>query len=284
MPTRNVFGVIGGDARMRFLAESIVADGYRVVVSGMEELNAFDDEFDLSVEEAIKESDVIILPLPATRDGKLLNAPYSKSPIFIDDSLAKMMTNKIVYGGMLKKLIAASPIWREVGPEDYYMREELAVGNAIPTAEGALGIAINEYPATVNGARCLIVGFGRIGKNLSMLLRSLGAQVYASARRNEDLILMRAFGVQPLRYREITQKFDIIFNTVPSVVIGPQILNRQDTETLIIELASVPGGIDREYAQKCGIRVIDAPSLPGKTAPKTAAEFIKEAIYNMMEE
>ncbi len=284
MPTRNVFGVIGGDARMRFLAESIVADGYRVVVSGMEELNAFDDEFDLSVEEAIKESDVIILPLPVTRDGKLLNAPYSKSPIFIDDSLAKMMTNKIVYGGMLKKLIAASPIWREVGPEDYYMREELAVGNAIPTAEGALGIAINEYPATVNGARCLIVGFGRIGKNLSMLLRSLGAQVYASARRNEDLMLMRAFGVQPLRYREITQKFDIIFNTVPSVVIGPQILNRQDTETLIIELASVPGGIDREYAQKCGIRVIDAPSLPGKTAPKTAAEFIKEAIYNMMEE
>lgn len=284
MPTRNVFGVIGGDARMRFLAESIVADGYRVVVSGMEELNAFDDEFDLSVEEAIKESDVIILPLPATRDGKLLNAPHSKSPIFIDDSLAKMMTNKIVYGGMLKKLIAASPIWREIGPEDYYMREELAVGNAIPTAEGALGIAINEYPATVNGARCLVVGFGRIGKNLSMLLRSLGAQVYASARRNEDLMLMRAFGVQPLRYREITQKFDIIFNTVPSVVIGPQILNRQDTETLIIELASVPGGIDREYAQKCGIRVIDAPSLPGKTAPKTAAEFIKEAIYNMMEE
>lgn len=284
MPTRNVFGVIGGDARMRFLAESIADDGYRIVVSGMEELNAFDGEFDLSVEEAIRESDVIILPLPATRDGKLLNAPYSKSPIIIDDSLAKQMTNKIVYGGMLKKLIAASPIWREVGPEDYYMREELAVGNAIPTAEGALGIAINEYPATVNGARCLVVGFGRIGKNLSMLLRVLGAQVYASARRNEELMLMRAFGVQPLRYQEITQKFDIIFNTVPSVVIGPQILNRQDSETLIIELASVPGGIDREYAQKCGIRVIDAPSLPGKTAPKTAAEFIKEAIYNMLEE
>ena len=97
-------------------------------------------------------------------------------------------------------------------------------------------------------------------------------------------MLMRAFGVQPLTYRQVNGPYDIIFNTVPACVLDAQKLRRQSPDTLVIELASAPGGIDRATAAECGIRVIDAPSLPGKTAPKTAAEYIKEAVYNMLEE
>ena len=284
MPFINTFGVIGGDERMCYLASSIAKDGYPVFVTGFEKRGVCKGTAAVALKELIDHSSVIVLPLPVTKDGKTLNAPYSEEEIPIDASLAKRLKNRTVYGGMLQKLYSASRTWYEVGPEDYYSREELIVGNAIPTAEGALGVVIREYPGTVNGAKCLVTGFGRIGKNLCMLLRAMGAKVSAAARKKEDLMLMRAMGVEPLMYRDITEKYDVIFNTVPSLVIDAKILNRQDDDTLIIELASAPGGIDRDTAEKLHVRVIDAPSLPGRTAPKTAAEYIKEAIYNMLEE
>ena len=181
-------------------------------------------------------------------------------------------------------MTASSSLWREIEPEDYYRREELAVGNAIPTAEGAVGIAIREYPGTINGAKCLITGFGRIGKNLAIILRGMGAEVFCAARKKADLMQMRAFGVQPLTYREISRRFDLIFNTVPAKVLTSPVLMQQTRDTLIIELASAPGGIDLKRAEELHLHVIDAPSLPGRVAPKTAAEYIKEAVYNILEE
>lgn len=284
MPMINTFGVIGGDERMRYLAASIAADGWPVRVCGLEKLEACPGAAAAELSELAMKSTVIILPLPATRDGKTLNAPYAAAEIRLDDAFAALFRNRTVYGGMLQKLVKSSEIWSEIEPEDYYRRAELAVGNAIPTAEGAVGVAIQEYSGTINGSKCLVTGFGRIGKNLTMLLRGMGAEVYAAARKKEDLMLIRALGAKPLNYREITQRFDIIFNTVPAQVIGPQVLSRQEGDTVLIELASPPGGIDRTFAQQCGLRVIDAPSLPGRVAPKTAAEYMKEAIYNMLEE
>ena len=284
MPLVNTFGVMGGDERMRFLASSIAKDGYPVCVTGLEKLKPCHGTAAVTPDELIERCSVIVLPLPASRDGKTLNAPYSENAIELSDTLAEKLRNRTVYGGMLQKITSLSRAWQEVGAEDYYRREELAVGNAIPTAEGAIGVAIREFPGTVNASRCLVTGFGRIGKNLCMLLRAMGAEVSAAARKKEDLMLMRAMGVKPLTYREITERYDMIFNTVPAKVLSAQILNRQDAETLIVELASAPGGIDREAAEKMNMRVIDAPSLPGLTAPKTAAEYIKTAIYNMLEE
>ena len=94
--------------------------------------------------------------------------------------------HKTVCGGMLQRLTASSSLWREIEPEDYYRREELAVGNAIPTAEGAVGIAIREYPGTINGAKCLITGFGRIGKNLAIILRGM-VQRYSAQRAKRPI-------------------------------------------------------------------------------------------------
>ena len=284
MPSVKSFGVLGGDERMRYLAASIASDGYRVYTCGLEKLPPCEGTEVVSVELLAEKSDVVLLPVPVSADGRTLNAPFSTAVFALNDAFASLFRNKLVYGGMLQKLYASSSIWQEIGPEDCLRREELAVGNAIPTAEGALGVAIREYPGTVNGAKCLVTGFGRIGKNLALLLRGMGAKVSVVARKKEDLMLMRAFGVQPLTYRDISERYDLIFNTVPACVLDARLLRRQSRDTLIVELASAPGGVDRNAAADCGIQVIDAPSLPGKTAPKTAAEYIKEAVYNMLEE
>ena len=284
MPMINTFGVIGGDERMKYLAQSIAADGYPVCVCGLEKLGTCRGAAECDLPQLAAKSSVILLPLPATKDGLFLNAPYAENEIRLDDDFARFFMHKTVCGGMLQRLTASSSLWREIEPEDYYRREELAVGNAIPTAEGAVGIAIREYPGTINGAKCLITGFGRIGKNLAIILRGMGAEVFCAARKKADLMQMRAFGVQPLTYREIGKRFDLIFNTVPARVLTSPVLMQQTRDTLIIELASAPGGTDLKRAEELHLHVIDAPSLPGRVAPKTAAEYIKEAVYNILEE
>lgn len=284
MPMINTFGVIGGDERMKYLAQSIAADGYPVCVCGLEKLGTCRGAAECDLPQLAAKSSVILLPLPATKDGLFLNAPYAENEIRLDDDFARLFMHKPVCGGMLQRLTASSSLWREIEPEDYYRREELAVGNAIPTAEGAVGIAIREYPGTINGAKCLITGFGRIGKNLAIILRGMGAEVFCAARKKADLMQMRAFGVQPLTYREISRRFDLIFNTVPAKVLTSPVLMQQTRDTLIIELASAPGGTDLKRAEELHLHVIDAPSLPGRVAPKTAAEYIKEAVYNILEE
>ncbi|WP_417417279.1 dipicolinate synthase subunit DpsA [Hominenteromicrobium sp.] len=284
MPMINTFGVIGGDERMKYLAQSVAADGYPVCVCGLEKLGTCRGAAECDLPQLAAKSSVILLPLPATKDGLFLNAPYAENEIRLDDDFARFFMHKTVCGGMLQRLTVSSSLWREIEPEDYYRREELAVGNAIPTAEGAVGIAIREYPGTINGAKCLITGFGRIGKNLAIILRGMGAEVFCAARKKADLMQMRAFGVQPLTYREISRRFDLIFNTVPAKVLTSPVLMQQTRDTLIIELASAPGGTDLKRAEELHLHVIDAPSLPGRVAPKTAAEYIKEAVYNILEE
>lgn len=182
MPMINTFGVIGGDERMKYLAQSIAADGYPVCVCGLEKLGTCRGAAECDLPQLAAKSSVILLPLPATKDGLFLNAPYAENEIRLDDDFARLFyAQNGGGGGMLQRLTASSSLWREIEPEDYYRREELAVGNAIPTAEGAVGIAIREYPGTINGAKCLITGFGRIGKNLAIILRGMGAEVFCAA-------------------------------------------------------------------------------------------------------
>ena len=104
------------------------------------------------------------------------------------------------------------------------------------------------------------------------------------ARNPRDFTVLRALGCQPLAYGRLERPYDVIFNTVPAPVLTAQALSRQRWGTLLLELASPPGGIDREAARRFGLRVVDAPGLPGRLSPKAAGELIKEAVYAMMEE
>ena len=75
-----------------------------------------------------------------------------------------------------------------------------------------------------------------------------------------------------------------MFNTVPSFIFTRKVLSKHHKDTLFIELASTPGGFDKEAVSKLGLKLIPALSLPGKVAPKAAGNIIKDTIYNIMEE
>lgn len=170
---------------------------------------------------------------------------------------------------------------------DLLKREELAVLNTISTAEGAIQIAMEETSRTIHGSNVLVMGFGRIGKILAKMLNGIGAKVYCEARKNEDFAWIKAYGYNlvPLKnLKNEISKFDIIINTIPSMILTREYLERVNKEALIIDVASMPGGVDNIVAKELGIRTILALSLPGKVAPITSAEFIKDTFYNILEE
>lgn len=278
------FGILGGDRRQLYLARSLKEDGFAVSVHGLELLEGAEEFPALSLEELGRRCQVILLPLPATRDGAFLNAPYGEAPLPLDDRLPRVLRGCCVLGGMVDRVRKTSPLWCDLSLEDYYHREELTLGNAFLTAEGALALAIEEFPGSLGGSRCLVAGFGRIGKALCLALRGVGAQVDCCARKPRDLTAIRALGCRPLEYAQARDRYDVIFNTVPALVVGEEILSHQGPDTLLLELASAPGGIHRQAAQRCGLRVVDAPSLPGRFSPKASGELIKEAVYHMLKE
>ncbi len=159
--------------------------------------------------------------------------------------------------------------------------------NAVPTAEGAIKIAIEETPFSLHGSKCLVLGYGRVGKILARMLQGIGANVWVEARKYADLAMIEGHGYEPLSLNEVKNyidEFDVIFNTVPSLILDETMLRGVRSDTLIIDLASKPGGVDFNAAKLTGIRVIWALSLPGKISPVTSGMIIKDTIMNIINE
>lgn len=245
------FTVMGGDERMCWLRRRLTEDGHNLAYRP-------DD------------AEAVILPMPLTRDGRTVDG----TDIVIEDLLRRLPKGMPVLGG-----------GHAEGVIDYSADEALMRLNAIPTAEGAVAIAINNMPVTLWRSRVLVVGAGRIGMMLAARLRDMGAHVTVTARNPKDEAAVMALGVGYCPTYDmvgIAGEADVIFNTVPRPVIGGNALSKMKKDSIIIELASRPGGVDREAAEELDIRIIDAPGLPGRTAPRTAGEIICETIYRML--
>jgi dipicolinate synthase subunit A len=232
----------------------------------------------------VNESEYIILPLPITRDKKTLNAPLSDRSTFINNEFAKLLIGKKIFCGLKEDIISLGVNFSELNLKDYSKEEEFAIKNAVPTSEGAIELAMQEYDGTINGSNCLVAGFGRIGKILAHMLRGLGANVFVAARKPEDLNFIEILGYTPVNIYTLKDKkgFDIIFNTIPKMVFDAYTLAKIAIDSIVIDLASLPGGVDFEAASRLHIKSIQALSLPGKVAPKAAGEIIKSTVLSMI--
>ncbi len=282
------FSIIGGDLRQVKIAKGFAKYGARVKAFGLEGFEV--DEsiiFARDLQSAIEDTDIVVAPLPCTTDDETVNAPFYKQKILFNDLFKDMCKNQIFLGGKITDKIEKMARVYGILPIDYYNREELVVLNSIPTAEGAIQIAMEEMPVTLHKSRCLILGYGRIGKVLANMLKGIGANVTVEARRYSDLAWIKTYGYKGVhlnRLNEVIDRFDVIFNTVPSMVLHKELLLKIKKDCLVIDLASKPGGVDFEIAKGAGVKTIWALSLPGKVAPNTAGEIIKDTILNIIEE
>ncbi|MCX7921563.1 MAG: dipicolinate synthase subunit DpsA [Clostridia bacterium] len=282
------FTVVGGDLRSIKLSELIAADGNEVNIYGFKKAG-----FEVKIPEsdslltAIKDSDIVIGPLPCSSDNETLNAPFHTDKIYINELFKTMTKNQVFIAGRISEKIAQMAQVYKIYSLDLLEREEMAILNAIPTAEGAIQIAMEEMPITLHNCNAMILGFGRIGKILAKMLSGIGANVYVEARKYADIAWIRSYSYKPIFINELKsnlKNMDVIFNTIPHVILDTEMLGKVSKDCVIIDLASKPGGVDFDKARELGVKTIWALSLPGKVAPVTAAEFIKDTIYNILDE
>lgn len=277
--------IAGGDMRSFYLAESLKNEYHMVEVYG------FDKKIPKSKNKNLTQisgdADVIICGIPLLSAGGFLNMPYSEETLNINTFIGMIPENTIFFAGKIEKDIREKLEEKNIIYVDLLDREEMAVLNAIPAAEGAVELIIKSIPRTIHNSRILILGYGRIGKVLANILKGFGADVWAGARKYSDLSWIEANGVKPVHTRDLERyvsDMNVIVNTIPNQIITADILNKLRPDCYLIDLASKPGGIDFEHAKKIGLQVDWALSLPGKVAPLTAAEIIKKTIDNVLQE
>ena len=284
------FTIIGGDLRIIKLAKILAEDNNIVYIYGLEKVEELRDIKNITycekLQDAVKQSEIIIGPIPFSSDGININTPFSNEKISIRELMHNINAKILIAGNILPEVYdLANDEYIEI--IDIMKREELAVLNTIATAEGAIEIAITNTNKIIHGSQILILGFGRIGKVLARKLAGLSAKVTCAARKDEDLAWIRAYGHMETNINTLDQnleKYDIIINTVPHTILTEERLKYVKQDCLLIDLASNPGGIDKKVAKERNLKLVWALALPGKVAPTTTAEFLKDTVFNVLKE
>lgn len=228
----------------------------------------------------IIDADVIITPVPISKDGEKITGE-----ILTIDNLVEFLNvrKKILITGGLNDSIREK--LKGIKYYDIMSYDKIAIYNAIPTVEGAIKVAIENTDFTLNNSNICILGFGRIGKILAKYLSSFGANIYCEARREEDIALIKAMGYNSIELNSLDEylsKMDIIFNTIPYMILDKKRLENLKNDVLVIDIASNPGGVDFKAAKELNIKVLWELGIPSKVAPKTAAIYFKEAIDKIL--
>ena len=276
------FALAGGDMRQICLGEQFAADGFNVRTVGLERT---DSSLPCDTPRLFAQADVILLPMPLMGTRGRLHAPLANAPYKLVDILDAIPAGTAVFGGAVPQMVHDMAKRRGIAVRDYLKQEELAVRNAIPTAEGAIQIAMEEMTETIHGSTVLVVGAGRIGMALASRLHGLGAQVTVSARCYADFARICSEGYACLHTEKLhgqLRPFVLIINTVPAEVLTRAVLADAQPETLLIDLASGTGGVSEDARDCC--RFVHALSLPGRVAPRTAAAAIHDTVCHMLEE
>ena len=276
--------VIGGDRRSVLLAGLLQREGDRLRSYALERAELPEGMARSEhLQAALYGADAVILPIPAEKGG-LLNAPYARLPCRMEEVTEALWPGQLVFGGAFSEQLRLWAASHGVQLVDWMRRPGFVIGNAALTAEGTVGLLLQESERSLFGSRVLVSGFGRIGRLLAVKLSALGAGVTVAARREEQRAEAEALGYAAASFDALNGDYDFVVNTVPERVLGEDFLCCLPETALILELASAPGGYDRNLAENLGLRCLSAPGLPGRSAPLSAAELMRREFDLAMKE
>ncbi|SEF59594.1 dipicolinate synthase subunit DpsA [Paenibacillus sp. UNC499MF] len=281
---------IGGDARQLEVIDKLIELDASVTLIGFDNLQKpFGGAAGKQLSpEALEKADALVLPVVGTDEQGRVEGIFSGSELTLTaELLGALPKHAVIYTGMakpyLKQLCAAQGL-RLV---ELLERDDVAIYNSIPTAEGALMIAIQNTDITIHGSQSMVLGFGRTGLTMARTLQGLGAKVKVGVRKPEHFARALEMGFTPFYTRELYQEvgnIDLLFNTIPTMIVTAQIITNIPHRAVLIDLASKPGGMDFRFAEKRGIKAMLAPGLPGIVAPKTAGRILANTLSQLMVE
>ncbi len=282
--------VLGGDDRELILIADLVQKGAILKVAGFPPSRLCEGAMAVnSVEDACREAKAVILPLPGTSLDGVIRAVYAEEELRLNEkAIALLPQNALLIIGTAQAFLKDWVRKYKLRLLEIAEMDDIAIMNSIPTAEGALQIAMEESKITIHGSSSTVVGFGRIAITLARMLKALGADVMVAARDEAQVARAYEMGCKRVPFSELDRAVgysDFVFNTVPSMVIDRDVLKQAKqahSEAIIIDLATQPGGTDFEAANEYGFKAILAPGLPGKVAPVSAGRILAEVVLRLI--
>lgn len=272
---------LGGDNRQKYVKEfisssDIVNSNYQI-----EDQIFTSIEYESDILELVKHSHILIAPIPLPKTHTEIILPRITIPF--QKIIENLNENTIVFAGGLSNELTQLMYLKKIRYFDCLKNESVQIKNAIATAEGTIMKAIEKSNINLHSSSCLVTGFGKCGKVLADMLSGLKANVTVCARSDKNLseAIVNGYKGVPLNNLHMCiNEYDFIFNTIPALVINDTAINNISPDTVIIDIASVPGGINFEYAKNKGLSPIHYLSIPGKVAPKTSGHILGEYILN----
>ena len=255
--------IIGGDNRLKIAKKQLDKENFLVDTLGL-----YPDD-----NGSIENADIILLPVPTTKDGQTVYCPLNNRKIYLNE-IAERVENQLI--------LCCNYKFEGKNYIDYNTLDSFALLNAVPTAEGAIALAINETDFTLWKSKVLVVGYGRVGKIIADRLNALGADVTVSARKTRDFATLSALGFKYINTEtlcDIYLDFDIIFNTVDAEILNDSALQNCPAD-LIIDLSS-KGGFNLSFAKALGIKAFKPGGIPGVCAPKTAGKILAQTVTEL---
>ncbi|PDO10588.1 MAG: dipicolinic acid synthetase subunit A [Candidatus Reconcilbacillus cellulovorans] len=280
--------MVGGDARQTEVIRRFAELDAMLVLIGFDHLQVpYGGAMKCAMEPgAFADANAVVLPVVGTDERGVVDSVFSSQELILKrEHLERLAEGAKVYTGIARPYLKSLCASCGVPVEELLERDDVAIYNSVPTAEGAIMLAIQHTDTTIHGSVSMVVGFGRTGMTLARMLKGLGAVVKVGVRCSEQFARAWECGYVPFDTNELAlhvRDVDLLFNTVPTMIITAHVIAELSPRAVIIDLASRPGGTDFRFAEKRGIKAILAPSLPGLVAPKTAGRILADALVRSL--
>jgi dipicolinate synthase subunit A len=274
--------VVGGDARQFEMIRMFCEADATVDVFGFDTFAS--RLFDLDV---FQDSDAIVLPVAGMQGNGEVETPFGSQKLNLQAvQLRRANSSAVIFTGIANAVLYTWADQAKLPVIELLNQDDVAILNAIPTAEGAIMLAMQHTTFTLHDAQCVVLGYGRVGMTVARTLRGLGARVSVGVRSREQVARAFESSHHPFDLASLNkeiQRADIIFNTIPAPILDAEVLAHVQKHVLIIDLASRPGGTDFRYCDKRGIQAMLALGLPGKVAADTAGRILARAIIDLLQ-
>ncbi|THE14521.1 dipicolinic acid synthetase subunit A [Bacillus timonensis] len=280
--------IIGGDARQLEVIRKLIELDARLSLIGFDQL---DHGFTGASKERLDEIDftdidAIILPVFGTNsEGEVETIFSNETVVLTEEILSQTPEHCVVFSGISNTYLDGITNATNRKLVRLFERDDVAIYNSIPTVEGTIMMVIQHTDITIHDSNVAVLGLGRVGMSVARSFAALGAHVKVGARKTEHIARITEMGLTPFQLANLAEEvkdIDVCINTVPKLIVTANVISKMPAHTLIVDLASKPGGTDFRYAEKRGIKALLAPGLPGIVAPKTAGQIVANVLSQLL--
>lgn len=288
MLTNQHIAIIGGDARQLEIIRKLTELNADLYLIGFDQLDhGFTGATKCTMDEVkLSTLNAIILPVGGTTlEGEVDTIFSNEKVILTADQLKQTPSHCTIYSGISNSCLNQMVKDASRTLVCLFERDDVAIYNSIPTVEGTVMMVIQHTDITIHQSNIAVLGLGRVGMSVARTFAALGANVSVGVRKPEHIARITEMGLKPFYLSDLVDhvsNLDVCINTIPAQIVTSQVIAKMPSHTLVIDLASKPGGTDFRYAEKRGIKALLAPGLPGIVAPKTAGKIIANVLTQLL--